>query len=285
MTEKDEKLQSNPVFVLKTANQNLLVIMLVISSFLVGSLSTEVRYLKAGTSPASPKPANVIDKQQAINLKITPTPPLQNTPGAENILPLQENDHIRGSRTARIIMIIYSDLECPFCKIFHTTTKQILEEYKDNLALVYRHFPLDIHPKARKEAEAVECAGKLGSTILGGMIIPESDKKTETDEPDKFWGLVDKIYEVTPSNNGLNLNDLPGLAGQVGIDTIKFKQCLDSGEFSQLIEDDYQSGIKAGVSATPSSFIIDTKTGKTKTITGAVQADQIKSVIDSMLKE
>ena len=283
MTEKDEKLQSNPV--LKTANQNLLVILLVISSFLVGSLSTEVRYLKSGITPVSPKLINVADKQQAINLKITPTMPLQNTPGVENVLPLQEDDHIRGSRTARIIMIIYSDLECPFCKLFHATISQVLEEYKDNLAIVYRHFPLDIHPKARKEAEATECAGKLGNNVLGGIFIPESDKKTGTNEPDKFWALVDKIYEITPSNNGLNLDDLPELASQIGVDAIKFKQCLDITEFSQLVEDDYQSGIKAGVSATPSSIVIDTKTGKMKIITGAVQADQVKSAIDSMLKE
>lgn len=231
-------------------NKNILIALLVVAAFLIGSLFTEVRYLK---------------KSGGQNTQVAKNAPVA---AEENISPqpLNDADHILGNRNSRLLFIVYSDLECPFCKLFHPTTKQILEEYKDNLALVYRHFPLDIHPKAGKEAEAVECAQEVG-------------------EPDDFWKLVDKIFEVTPSNNGLSPDELPKLAVQIGLNENKFKDCLSSGKFTQKIADDYDRGIKAGVGVTPSSVIVDTKTEKTKTITGAVRPEQIKSVIDAMLKE
>jgi protein-disulfide isomerase len=231
-------------------NKNILIALLVVAAFLIGSLFTEVRYLKKSGSQ-NPQVANTAPAAAEDN--ISPQP-------------LNDADHVLGNRNSRLLFIVYSDLECPFCKQFHPTAKQILDEYKNNLALVYRNFPLDIHPKARKEAEATECAQSLG-------------------KPDDFWKLVDKIFEVTPSNNGLNPDELPKLAVQIGLNENKFKDCLSSGKFTQKIADDYDQGIKAGVGVTPSSVIVDTKTGKTKTITGAVRPEQIKSVIDAILKE
>lgn len=236
-----------------SSNKNILIALLVVAAFLVGSLFTEVRYLKksGGQNSQVAKVAN-------------------NAPAAaeENISPqpLNDADHVLGNRNSRLLFIVYSDLECPFCKLFHPTAKQILEEYKDKLAFVYRHFPLDIHPKARKEAEATECAQDLGGA-------------------DGFWKLIDKIFEVTPSNNGLNSDELPKLAVQSGLNENKFMDCLSGGKFTQKIAEDYNQGVKAGVSATPSSVIIDTKTGKAKSITGAVRPEQLKSVIDAILKE
>ncbi|MEK7111286.1 MAG: DsbA family protein [Patescibacteria group bacterium] len=231
-------------------NKNILIALLVVAAFLIGSLFTEVRYLKKTGNQKS---------------QVTNTAPAA---AEDNITPqpLSDADHILGNRNSRLLFIVYSDLECPFCKLFHPTTKQILEEYKNSLVLVYRHFPLDIHPKARKEAEATECAQDLG-------------------QPEDFWKFVDKIFEVTPSNNGLNPDELPKLAVQIGLNESRFKDCLATGKFTQKIQEDYDQGVKAGVSATPSSVIVDTKTGKNKTITGAVRPEQIKSVIDAMLKE
>jgi protein-disulfide isomerase len=180
--------------------------------------------------------------------------------------PISEKDHVRGDRNARVILFEYSDLECPFCKRFHPTAKQALEEYKGQLAWVYRHFPLDqLHSKARKEAEAVECANELNGE-------------------EGFWALTDKIYEVTPANNGLEAAELPKLALQVGLDQTKFKACLDSGKYAPRVESDYQSGLKASVTGTPGNILLDTKTGKTKIIPGAVPLEQLKASIDSLLQ-
>ncbi|MDP3973290.1 MAG: DsbA family protein [Candidatus Daviesbacteria bacterium] len=196
-----------------------------------------------------------------------PTQPEQPQLGsAGDVEKLRDNDHVKGERSARILLIEYSDLECPFCKRFHPTAQQALDQYNGQVAWVYRHFPLDqLHPKADKEAEAVECANELGGN-------------------DGFWALTDKIYEVTPSNNGLNLDDLPKLATEVGLDQTKFKTCLDSGKYAQYVEDDYQSGIKAGVNGTPGNILLDTKSGKTVSVPGAVPFEQLKSAVDSLLQ-
>lgn len=238
------------------ASQSLLIVLLVIAAYLVGSLSTEIRYLKGNSSSGFFK--NLLG-QKNLPTTVTPTP-------KPDVLPLQDSDHVRGPRDARIILIEYSDLECPFCKAFHLTAQKAVDEYNGQVAWVYRHFPLDnLHPKADKEAEAVECAGKLNGE-------------------DGFWLMVDKIFEVTPSNNGLNLDDLPKLAGQIGVDAVKFKECLDSGKFAQHVEDDYQSGLKAGVQGTPGTILLDTKSGKTRVIPGAVPYEQLKQIIDELIK-
>ena len=185
---------------------------------------------------------------------------------AVSVEPLRDSDHIRGDRGARVLLIEYSDLECPFCKKFHPTAQQVVKDYNGQVAWVYRHFPLDqLHSKADKEAEAVECANELGGE-------------------DSFWALTDKIYEVTPANNGLDLEQLPVLAEDVGLDKDAFKKCLDSGKFAPLVEADYQSGIKAGINGTPGNILLDTKSGKTVSIPGAVPLESLKSSIDTLLK-
>lgn len=191
-------------------------------------------------------------------------PPTEPTVGP--VEPLKEEDHVRGNRNARVVLIEYSDLECPFCKRFHPTAKQIVDAYKGQVAWVYRHFPLDqIHSKADKEAEAIECAKDQGGE-------------------DAFWKMTDKIFEVTPSNNGLNLDDLPKLAADIGLNSNNLKTCLDSSKYAAHVEADYQEGIKAGITGTPGNILLDTKTNKTKLIPGAVPFDQFKVAIDDLLK-
>lgn len=199
----------------------------------------------------------------------TPTAPNQappTEPVAGPVEPLKAEDHVRGNRNARILLFEYSDLECPFCKRFHPTANQVVDAYNGQVAWVYRHFPLDqIHSKADKEAEAVECAKDQGGE-------------------DGFWKMTDKIFDVTPSNNGLNLDDLPKLAGDVGLNSNTLKTCLDSGKYAAHVEEDYQGGIKAGITGTPGNILLDTKTNKTKLIPGAVPFDQFKIAIDDLLK-
>lgn len=182
------------------------------------------------------------------------------------VIPLSDQDHVRGSRNARILLIEYSDFECPFCKNFHSTAKQTVENYNNEVAWVFRHFPLDqIHSKARKEAEAVECAFGLGGE-------------------ETFWKMADKIFEITPGNNGLDLDTLPTLASQIGLNQNQFKNCLESGKYAPRVESDYQNGVKDGVQGTPGNFLLDTKTGKVEALPGAVPFGTIKTSIDDLLK-
>jgi protein-disulfide isomerase len=84
-----------------------------------------------------------------------------------NMAPITSADHIRGNPNAPVKIVEYSDMECPFCKRFHPTMQQTVDEYDGKVAWVYRHFPLDsIHSKARSEAIATECAGELGGNDM-----------------------------------------------------------------------------------------------------------------------
>ncbi len=115
--------------------------------------------------------------------------------------PVSTTDHIRGSANAKVVIVEYSDTECPFCKNFHSTMKQIMAKYEadGSVAWVYRHSPLaQLHPKAEHEAQALECAFEQGGN-------------------DKFWAYTDRIYEVTTSNNTLDVLQLPAIASFVGL--------------------------------------------------------------------
>lgn len=180
--------------------------------------------------------------------------------------PVTAADHILGNPKAKVIIVEYSDTECPFCKVFHQTMNDIMNEYgaSGNVAWVYRQFPLSIHPKAPKEAEATECVGKLGGN-------------------EKFWQYLNKIFEVTPSNNGLNPTLLPSIAKDLGIDEAAFTACLSSGETKARIDADLASGLKAGVAGTPHSLII-VKGKIVGVIGGAQPIAAVKEAIDAALK-
>ncbi|RJQ32269.1 DsbA family protein [Candidatus Parcubacteria bacterium] len=181
---------------------------------------------------------------------------------------LSSSDYVRGNPNASVAVIEFSDTECPYCKKFHYTMNQILDEYgkSGKVAWVYRHFPLDsIHSKARKEAEALECAGELGGNA-------------------KFWAYLDEIFAVTPSNDGLDLAELPKIAQKIGLDKNSFTNCLDSGRHAKNVEDDLQDGISAGARGTPYSVVL-TKSGKKFVINGAQPYENVKAILDQALKE
>lgn len=172
-----------------------------------------------------------------------------------------KDDHIRGDFNAPLTLVEYSDTECPFCKRFHPTMQQAIKEYPGKVRWVYRHFPLtQIHPKAPKEAEATECAAEQG----------------------KFWEYVDRLFEVTPSNNNLDLAELPKIAAFVGLDVTKFNTCLEGGKYAKKVQADFEDAINAGSQGTPNTILIDAKGEKTQ-ISGAQPYENFKALIDSKL--
>lgn len=187
---------------------------------------------------------------------------------SDNVRPPDRSDHILGNPNAPVKIIEFSDLECLFCKVFHSTMLDVMESYgkSGKVAWVYRHLPIDtLHSKARTEAVAAECAGELG----GG---------------DVFWEYIKKIFEVTPSDNGLNLGLLPEIAHEFGIDTAEFKECLESGKYDAHIEEDLNDAINSGASGAPYSIAF-IKNKKTMVIPGSKDSEIILLIIDKMLKE
>ncbi len=245
--------------------QNLLlpviVIVLVAVSFLVGALWQKVSFLEKGGTAAPA--ANNVGANQPVAAPVDPTIPVK--ADTLNLTSVSDKDHIRGSKNAKLTWIEYSDLECPYCKKIHPDLQKMMTDYDGKVRWVYRHFPLtSIHSKAPKEAEATECAAELGGN-------------------NAFWKYVDRLFEVTPANNGLDEKQLPEIASYAGINKAKFQSCLDSGKYAQHVADDLNGGSKAGVSGTPKGFLLDGK-GNAWVINGAVPYATIKSVIDAALK-
>ncbi len=180
--------------------------------------------------------------------------------------PVTADDHILGNPGAEVIIVEYSDLECPFCKIFHGTLRRVMDEYgKDGkVAWVYRHFPIDsLHSKARKEAEATECANELGGVS-------------------KFWEYTNMLYTTTNSNNSLDPAELPKIAKSIGLNVAAFNTCLSSGKYQALVEAQYQDAVKSGGRGTPHSVLV-TKDGTNTIVQGAQSYESVKSVIDALL--
>ena len=180
--------------------------------------------------------------------------------------PVTPADHILGNPNANIVIVEYSDTEGPFCKSFHGTMNRVMGEYGNGgkVAWVYRHFPLPFHSKAPKEAEATECANKLGGNT-------------------KFWEYTNKIFEITQGNNQLDPAELPKIAKTVGLDVDAFNKCLTSGEMKAIVDANIASGNKAGVRGTPHSIILVDKKVVTS-IDGAQPYESVKATIDGLLK-
>lgn len=227
-----------------------LFVLLILASNILGSLTAKVEYLeKYGRQTLAAAPAVV-----------PPQAPAQATKKPE----VTKDDYVRGNKNAKVTLVEYADFECPFCKRFHPTMLQAMKEYGDKINWVYRHFPLSFHANAQKEAEAAECAGKLGGN-------------------DAFWKYTDAIYDKTTSNGtGIALDQLAPIAKEIGLNSTKFQTCVDSGEFAQKVKDEETSGLAEGVTGTPGTIIIDPK-GNTQLLPGAEPYERLKPFIDTAL--
>src|SRR3989338_7428855 len=159
------------------------------------------------------------------------------------VRPVSTRDHILGNPDAPVGFIVYTDLECPFCKSFHNTMHKIVDTYgKDGkVAWVYRSFPLpQLHPKAPAEAVATECVSMLAGNTA-------------------YWSYVDSLFQITPSNNGLDLAELPKLAKNLNIDESRFTACSTDEKNTAAVQKDYEEAISAGGQGTPFSVIVSAK--------------------------
>jgi protein-disulfide isomerase len=145
--------------------------------------------------------------------------------------PVGKKDFISGPEKAKITLVEYGDYQCPYCGQAYPIVKKIQEKLGDDLRFVFRNFPLaEIHPNAMNAAEAALSAGEHG----------------------KFWQMHDSLYE---HQNALDDKHLVQYAGELGLDTPKFKNDLRNQTHSSRIEEDFLSGVRSGVNGTPTFFI------------------------------
>lgn len=141
---------------------------------------------------------------------------------------------------AKVTLVEFGDFQCPACGAAQPIVKQILNEDKGAINFVFRNFPLPMHQNAQIAAEAAEAAG----------------------EQSKYWEMHDKLYETQnqwggekPLSNKDALTMFVSFAKELGLDTEKFKQAVESSKFQGKIQKDQQDGNSLGVNATPTFFI------------------------------
>lgn len=184
-----------------------------------------------------------------------------------NINPVTADDHIRGNPNAPIVLVEYSDYDCPFCKNFHETMKQIMEEYgpSGDVAWVYRHFPLkELHPSAPKIAEAAECVADLGGN-------------------DAFWTFSDLVFEERETNEPTDMARLPEFAETAGVDRTAFNECLESGDKAAAVTEDYENAIAIGGRGTPHTILL--VGDQQGVINGAQPLATVQQIIESLLAQ
>lgn len=223
-------------------------------AFAVGVLWQRVKTLEGGGTKVAGTTATNNPAAPDVNGKLS-------SDQAKKIPQITDKDHVRGPRDAKVFLVEYSDLQCPYCQAFHPTAKQALDTYKGQLAWVYRHFPLyTIHPKAEPAAEAAECVAAEGGE-------------------DAFWNFVDKVFAGQPDS----LDKLSSIASGVGVATSDFNSCTQAKKYKSIIDNDYSGGTDAGVNGTPGNFVVNKK-GEVWVVPGAVPFDTLKATIDAALK-
>ncbi len=147
-----------------------------------------------------------------------------------SIAPSSE-DHIQGSLDAPIVLVEYGDYQCPYCGQAFPIVKQLQEDFGDNMAYIFRHFPLaQMHEHALHAAEAAELASDEG----------------------KFWEMHDMIYENQHSIDDISLTTM---AKSLGMDEKKFMINLATDSKKDEVQADFMSGVESGVNGTPSFYI------------------------------
>jgi protein-disulfide isomerase len=141
--------------------------------------------------------------------------------------------NLDGPENAPVRIVEFGDFGCPSCRAWHNAGihQQIRADFGDQVSFEFRHFPV-ITPQSPQAAEAAQCAGEQGT----------------------FWEYHDYIYEQTPQG-ALSIADLKSYAVAIGLDQETFDSCLDSGKYSDYINQDMRAAQAAGARGTPSFFI------------------------------
>lgn len=165
----------------------------------------------------------------------------------------EDDDPVFGPDDAPITIIEFSDYECPYCQRWHQEVfLKIIEEYPDQVRIVYRDFPLEsIHPNATPAAESANCAA----------------------EQDAFWPYHELLFSGNPLNKQAYLN----YAEELDLNVEDFESCLDSGRYREEVQADYQFAASMGVRSTPTFFLNGLP------IVGAQPYDVFKEIIDKEL--
>lgn len=140
------------------------------------------------------------------------------------------NAPTRGSGNPSVTIIEFADYECPYCQKIHPELKQLEHEFHGQVLFAFKDYPLAMHKRAEKAAEAARCAGRQG----------------------KFWEYHDALFE---GKSGLDVGQLKQDARTIGLDGAAFDKCVESGDEAAGVKHDLEEGSRLGLTGTPTLFV------------------------------
>ena len=160
--------------------------------------------------------------------------------------------HVHGQKDAPVVLVEFADYECPYCQKVNPLLQKLKDEYGDKLAIAYKDFPLPMHHRAQKAAEAARCAGEQG----------------------KYWEYHDVLYY----SRMLDISDLKKHAQVLKLDEAEFAKCLDSGSQAEAVKKDLEEGKALALPGTPSFFV------NNHFFHGAVDYDTLREMVEQQLR-
>lgn len=194
-----------------------------------------------------------------------PTAPVADAAGTQgaavsaHVAAPSSSDHIVGSPSAPIVLVEYSDFQCPYCQMIYPSIKQIVSESQGQVAWVMREFPLyQIHPNAMPGADAAECIAEQKGN-------------------DAFWKFADTVFT---DQTKISPEYFAQLAQGLGVNMTTYNSCVTSHKYASKIDAETADAEASGGNGTPFTVVINTKTGKQYPISGALPLAQIQAVIN-----
>ncbi|HEY5383503.1 MAG TPA: thioredoxin domain-containing protein [Candidatus Paceibacterota bacterium] len=168
------------------------------------------------------------------------------------------SDHIIGSPSAPIVLVEYSDFQCPYCQMIYPSIKQIVQQSNGQVAWVMREFPLyQIHPNAMPAADAAECIAEQKGN-------------------DAFWTFADDDFA---NQSSIGPAFFSAEAQKLGVNMATYNSCVSTHKYASKIQAETADAENSGGNGTPFTIIINTKTGKQTPLSGALPYAQIMAAI------
>ena len=223
-----------------------------------------VLFLGEGPPPASTSTSGSSEPEAEAEPPEPDEPPVERWQAAflQEVPIDPRRDFVRGPEHARVSIVEFTDFECPFCTVAHTSLKEVLERYPSDVRLVYKNFPLDmacnadmaqqLHPYACRAAVMARCAGAKN--------------------PELFWRFHDAIFE----GDGFNDEWLDALATELGLTGETFASCVIGREAFDEVRADIELARTLGVNGTPTVYV----NGR---VAPSYETDALSEIIDHIL--
>lgn len=190
------------------------------------------------------------------------------TLSADDYAAIFKDSFVEGKKDAKITLVEYSDLECPYCIIQfkNKTISKLQEKYGDKVNVVYKTLNLARHSGSDQKGMASICVGQIGGA----------------EKYAKFYkAILDRSNERGPV---FALDNIKALAKEIGVDAAKFAGCYDGKKTESIYQAYTAEAMKHGVDGTPTTMILNNETKKFELVKGAADVASFYPAVDGLLK-